>query len=152
MLCARRRTTTSASLVRWTCTISLPLQPRQPGGTGVAMAARDDSRAVLAGMWTKWSFMGKDEGEPGRRNTVKFPFDLCGGCVCAARNKDNLNTVAGHLVCTYARAHTYAHKQAQRETHAHTLPLTWPGRIEPVFPELLSCCALPTRWSRPGIL
>lgn len=28
-------------------------QMRLPGGTGVAMAARDDSRAVLVGMWTK---------------------------------------------------------------------------------------------------
>lgn len=53
---------------------SPPLQPRLPGGTGVAMAARDDSRAVLVGMWTKWSFMGKDEGEPGRRNALKFAF------------------------------------------------------------------------------
>lgn len=29
------------------------LQLRLPGGTGVAMAAGDESRAVLVGMWTK---------------------------------------------------------------------------------------------------
>lgn len=85
------------------------LQLRLPGGTGVAMAARDESRAVLLGMWTKWSFMGEGEGEPGRQNMNKLPFHLRGRCVCALpENNGNSKAVTGQLMC----AHTHT-------THTH---------------------------------
>lgn len=57
------------------------LQLRLPGGTGVAMAARDESRAVLVGMWTKWSFMRASRDD---HTMNKLSFYLCGRYVCAA--------------------------------------------------------------------
>lgn len=128
VLCARQRAAdrTSTSLARWLCMIAYYLsQSRLPGGTGVAMAARDESRAVLVGMWTKWSFTEKDEGEPGRQSLISWRFiHETGACVqpviMTTYRRQRDTSCPFTRTSTLSHIQTHTHTRIQTHTHEHT--------------------------------